>query len=92
MIPIKFPESNKVLVCPDTVPDCDDLHVWTDGERLISCWKLSFLERLEIFLFGKLWVSVFHPVTHPPIGLMAGRNIFSTPDEEKFNLREWWSR
>ena len=26
--------------------------------RIISCWKLSFIERMRLLITGKLWVSL----------------------------------
>lgn len=67
MKPIHFPESNAVYAKdqPEYIP----LPVFksdTPEGQCISCWQLSFTERLRILFTGKLWVSLmtFHkPLT-----------------------------
>ena len=43
------------------------LPVWTDGEQCVSCWRMSWWERLMALLFGRVWVSVLSGSTQPPI-------------------------
>lgn len=59
MKPIEFPESNAVYAKdqPEYIP----LPVFkadTPEGQCISCWELSFTERLRILFTGKLWVSL----------------------------------
>ena len=67
MKPIKFPEQNCTYAenqseyLPLPAHKVDN----TEGE-VISCWHLSFIERLRILFNGKLWVCLlsFHkPLT-----------------------------
>lgn len=59
MIPIKFPESNVIFAANQ--PEYQPLPAWKNeggmGE-VVSCWKLSFKERITILFTGKLWVSL----------------------------------
>jgi len=55
MIPIKFPEQN----CTYAKNQKEYLPLPTfksiDGE-VISCWKLTFFERIKLLFTGKLWL------------------------------------
>lgn len=77
MIPVEFPESNKVLLAPpgrekDIVP----LPVWTDGEQCISCYRLSWKERFSALFFGRVWLSVLSGITQPPVWVLVARKLF----------------
>ena len=78
MIPVKFPEANKNLSKPcDTANiECGDLWVYTDGTQCISCWKLSWKQRLKALLFGKVWLSVRSDGTQPPVWLDCDKTVF----------------
>ena len=56
MNPINFKEATKVLRKPKNMTDeeCGPLPVYTDGINCVSCWKMSFKERLAALLFGKV--------------------------------------
>jgi hypothetical protein len=67
MTPIKFKEQNCTYA--ENQKEYLPLPAFKDeGEmgQVVSCWKLSFVERLRILFNGKLWVSLatFHkPLT-----------------------------
>lgn len=48
MRPIDFKESNSILTKPQNMTDeeCSSLNIYTDGTECISCWKLSFKDRI----------------------------------------------
>lgn len=60
MKPISFPGCNAVYAkdqpeyLPLPVYRSDTVH-----GQVVSCWKLSFIERLKLLITGKLWLSVF---------------------------------
>jgi hypothetical protein len=59
MKPIEFPEQN--IVFGKDQPEYQPLPAFkSDGPigEVISCWELSFRERLRILFTGKLWVSL----------------------------------
>jgi len=59
MKPIKFPEVNKTYA--ENQPEYLPLPVFkadTPQGECVSCWKLSFRERIRILFTGKLWVSL----------------------------------
>lgn len=78
MKPIDFPQSTKVLQRPSTMTDkeCASLHVWSDGNQCVSCWKPTFKERLNILFGGKVWLGVLSGKTQPPV-FVSGSNVFN---------------
>ena len=82
---IKFPESNKTLTKPVvgmTDEECGSLPVYVmqeDGDvlgRVISCWQMSFRERLSALFFGRVWLWVRSGPSQPPVALLVKRQIF----------------
>lgn len=84
MIPTKFEEQTKDLskLAGMTDEECGSLPVFCDGRQCISLWQLSWKERLQILLYGKIWLSVFSGYTQPPVWLSAEKTVFDTPKEE----------
>lgn len=78
MVPIRFPEVNVTLSKPDLMSDeeCKSLPVFRDGERCISCWKLTWKEKLSVVFYGKVWLSVFGGSTQPPVWLLGSKTAF----------------
>lgn len=59
MKPIEFPEQN--IVYAKDQPEYLPLPAFKANDEMgqvISCWELSFRERLRILFSGKLWVSL----------------------------------
>ena len=79
MKPISFKEQNKVLEKPVNMTDdeCQPLPVWTDGSQCISCWHLSFRERLRALFTGRVWLSVTGTETQPPVWLQCAKTVFN---------------
>ena len=77
MKPIDFPQSTKVLQRPSTMTEqeCQSLHVWNDGKQCVSCWKLSFKERMKVLFNGKVWLGVLSGKTQPPV-FLSGECVF----------------
>jgi len=58
MKPIKFEEHNCVYA--ENQPEYLPLPVYKTPEGMvISCWGLTFKERLRVLFTGKIWWSVF---------------------------------
>lgn len=56
---VKFPEHN--IIFAENQPEYLPLpaHRFGDKEgRIVCCWKLSFLERLNILFKGKIWHEI----------------------------------
>ena len=60
MKPIKFKEQNCTFAKDQ--PEYQQLPAFKnkniEGIPVVSCWKLSFIERLRILFTGKLWVNL----------------------------------
>lgn len=80
MKPIKFKEATKVLQRPATMTDaeCASLHVWSDGNQCVSCWKPSIKERVRILCFGNVYLGVMSGSTQPPV-FVSGAYPFTRP-------------
>lgn len=78
MIAIKFKEANKNLLKPESMTDeeCGSLWVYSDGRQCISCWRLTWKERIKALLFGKVWLSVLCGYTQPPVWLACDGTVF----------------
>lgn len=42
-VPVTFKQANTVLKA--TIPDVEDLPVFSDGEQVISCWRIPWVRR-----------------------------------------------
>lgn len=77
MKPIKFEQANKNLLKPESMTDeeCSSLWVYNDGRECISCWRLTWKERIKALLFGRVWLSVLSGRTQPPVWLACCKTI-----------------
>lgn len=57
MKPIKFNESN-VTLAKDQKPYLPLPVYRDDGGTVTSCWKLTWIERFQIFVTGKIFISM----------------------------------
>jgi len=81
MKPSKFDESNKTLQpsgakYSESVTVVEPLHVWTDGEQCVSCWRMSWRERLSALLFGRVWIAALSGQTQPPLYAEVAKTYF----------------
>jgi len=83
MLAIKFKEANKNLLKPESMTDeeCGSLWVYSDGRECISCWRLTWKERIKALLFGKVWLSVLSGHTQPPVWLACDNTVFVKEDK-----------
>jgi hypothetical protein len=83
MKPIKFPEANVTYAenQKEYTPLPALRHSTPNGE-VISCWKLSLWERLQILLTGKLWVMLmtFHQPLTPSYFTVKKSEVISPPN------------
>lgn len=85
MTPKAFPEATVELKRPPdmTEKECGSLYVF-QGAKLgqsepytISCWKMTWRERIAAFFYGHVWVWVHAGgETQPPIAVMAQETPF----------------
>ena len=78
MKPTKFKYQNRVLERPAGMSSdqCGALPIWTDGEQCVSCWKMTFWERLKVLLHGRVWLSVMSGGTQAPVSLCVDTEYF----------------
>lgn len=82
MMPVTFPEQNKIFSKPQDMTDeqCSDLPVWYGGvdiddrgtkvPAIISCWRSSKEDLEEIQKTGQIWLSITgHGM--PPVALFT---------------------
>jgi hypothetical protein len=87
MKPVSFKHQNKVLrpghtVYSEDVTSVVDLPVWTNGEQCVSCWQMSWQERLSVLLHGRVWLAVLSGNTQPPVSLVIDKEYFRVEEEE----------
>lgn len=81
MKPANFPESNRTLTKPQDMTDeeCGSLPVYNDGQQSVSCWQMTWHERLSALIYGRVWLQVYAGRTQPPVCLTAAQTIFTVP-------------
>lgn len=72
MIPAEFPEQTTILHANPNQTEIDGLPVgalpiFSDGQQVVSCWRMSFIERCKAFLFGRVWIGIHSGHTQPPV-------------------------
>lgn len=74
----KFPEASYSLGRPSNMTDdeCGSLWVYNDGRTCISCWKLTWRDRLIALLTGKIWLGVLSGRSQPPVWVTVGNTVF----------------
>lgn len=83
MKPIKFKEATKNLLKPENMTDeeCSSLWVYNDGQECVSCWRLTWKERIKALLFGKVWLGVLSGFTQPPVWMVCDKTVFTQKDK-----------
>lgn len=76
MKPSSFDEMNTELTPPEGMLDCGVLPCHRNGREVISLWRPSIRERISVFLFGRVWLRIVSPLTHPPVSIQGIRRIF----------------
>lgn len=78
MLPVAFKQANGTLMGGPgsdfgTSASVSDLPVHRAREtgEIISCWQLSWLDRLRLLLTGKVWLIVLGGQTHAPVCVTA---------------------
>lgn len=80
MRPVQFPEANGRLSggpaeAYGTADDVVDLPVCRTGnqfgDQIISCWRLTWRDRLRVLVSGKVWLRVLARSTHAPVAVDA---------------------
>jgi hypothetical protein len=74
MEPITFAEANAIY----GAADCGSLPVENDGIQLVSCWRLSWRDRIAAVLFGRVWLCI-RGQSQPPVWLTCERDCHIQP-------------
>jgi len=55
----------------------------TEGE-VISCWRMSFKERMKVLFTGKVWISLmsFNKPLTPSYMSVNRKDVFSIPEDQ----------
>ena len=76
MKPIRFEEQTCTYIRPEEFEGKGGcLGVYMDGKQCVSCWRLSFLERIKALIHGKVWLSIARE-EQPPVWLECDKPIF----------------
>jgi hypothetical protein len=84
MRPIKFKEQN--VTYAENQPEYLPLPAFKSNDpmgQVISCWKLSFMERVRILFTGKLWVCLasFNKPLTPSLFTTKKSDVITTRSE-----------
>ena len=83
MRPISFKHANRTLGPPtkqdysENVMGIAPLPVWSDGEQCVSCWQMSWRERLSALLFGRVWIALLSGETQPPASAQVSQEYLT---------------
>ncbi len=82
MKPTNFKQQNTVYKAPDgmTEEECGALPAFKYEAGVISCWKLSFRERLKCLFTGKVWLDVLMR-GQPPVWLGVDAPFISAKED-----------
>ena len=86
MKPIKFKHQNVVFA--ENQPEYQQLPALkldTSEGEVISCWKMSFKERLKVLFTGKIWLSLmgFNKPLTPTYLSVNRKDVYSHPGDMK---------
>lgn len=80
MNPIKFKGMQTSLGRPDGTTEEQSgplpiVHLNREamGTTCVSCWRMSWRERLKALVTGRVWVEVWSGATQPPISIGADK-------------------
>ena len=90
MKPKKFKEANVVFA--ENQDEYLNLPAHRSGDAtggVISCWTLSFRERLRVFFFGEVWLRLltFNGPLQPVFLTVDKKDLFG-PDQNNLEVKE----
>lgn len=84
MKPVEFKHQNIVFAKdqPEYQP-LPALKINSPTGEVISCWKLSFSERIKVLFLGRVWLSLmsFNKPLTPSFMSVNRKEVFSHPDD-----------
>lgn len=94
MEPVKFPEQNFTFTKPSSMTDeeCESLPCHRTDNYIISCWQMSWRERIRFFFTGKMWLWIvgqrMPPVSVTPMYPFRAKEVGILPDLEQEEAEE----
>lgn len=86
MKPVEFKHQNIVFAKdqPEYQP-LPALRIDSPNGEVVSCWKLTFKERIKIIFTGRVWLSLmsFNKPLTPSYLAVNRKEVYSHPDDEK---------
>jgi hypothetical protein len=84
MKPVEFKHQNTVFAKdqPEYQP-LPALKIDGPEGHVVSCWKMSFRERIKVLITGKVWLSLMsfnHPLT-PSYLAVDRKEVYSVPED-----------
>lgn len=76
LTPVDFAEANCDLQPLFRAKNCEGMRVFSDGEACISCWKMSFRQRLNALIYGRIWLSIKSGHSMPGTWLSCEKSCF----------------
>ena len=64
------------------------LKIESEYGEVISCWRLSFWERIKVLFTGKIWLSLmsFNQPLTPSMMSVNRKEIYSHPDDKDMRM------
>ena len=61
------------------------LRLETPQGEVISCWRMSFKERIKVLFFGRVWLSLmsFNKPLTPSYMAVNRKEVYSHPDDKE---------
>lgn len=84
MKPVKFKHQNiEFAKDQDEYNTLPALRLDTPQGEVISCWRMSFKERIKILFFGRVWLSLmsFNKPLTPSYMSVYRSDVYSHPDD-----------
>jgi hypothetical protein len=50
--------------------------VFNDGQQSVSCWQMTWRERLAALFFGRVWLFVYFGASQPPVRMEVEKTVF----------------
>jgi hypothetical protein len=92
MRPIPFKHQNIVFAKdqPQYLP-LPALRLDTPEGHVITCWRMSFPERVKVMFTGVVWMNMlsFNKPLTPSLLSVRRKDLYSHPDDRKKKFRLW---
>lgn len=93
MKPVKFKHQNVVYAenQPEYMP-LPALKIEGNEGIVVSCWKLSFKEKVMVLFSGRVWLSLwsFNQALTPSLLSVDRKEIYTHPDDSKSRWKKFF--